>query len=342
MTRSWVLHVDLDQFIAAVEVLRRPELVGLPVVVGGAGDPTQRAVVATASYEAREFGVRSGMPMRTAAKRCPDAVFLPADHEAYDAASERVMDTLREFGYPVEVLGWDEAFLAVEAADPESVAEELRRAVLDNTRLRCSVGIGDNRLRAKMATGFAKPDGVYRLTVDNWFDVMADRPADSLWGIGTKTAKKLAELGITNVGQLAESDRDVLAARFGPTMGPWFWYLAKGRGSTEVEATPYVPRSRSRETTFQHNLSDPADIRREVVVLARRVASDVEAEGRPAARIAVKVRFAPFDTHTRSQTLENPTSDPELIERGALRVLDLFELGREIRLLGVRAEFGKT
>jgi DNA polymerase IV len=162
---SWVLHVDLDQFIAAVEVLRRPGLAGRPVVVGGAGDPTQRAVVATASYEARAFGVRSGMPLRTAAKRCPDAVFLPSDAAAYDEASEAVIATLRGFdGVVVEVLGWDEAFLGARTDDPEALAREVQAAVLAETRLSCAVGIGDNTLRAKLATEFGKPGGVYRLT----------------------------------------------------------------------------------------------------------------------------------------------------------------------------------
>ena len=179
-----MLHVDLDQFIAAVEVLRRPELAGLPVVVGGRGDPTERAVVATASYEAREYGVRSGMPMRTALKRCPDAVFLPSDAPAYEAASAEVMDTLRSFGVPVEVLGWDEAFMGVETDDPESYAAEVRARVLERTRLHCSVGIGDNKLRAKIATEFGKPRGSYRLTEENWFEVMGERPTHALWGIG--------------------------------------------------------------------------------------------------------------------------------------------------------------
>jgi DNA polymerase IV len=336
---AWILHVDLDQFIAAVEVLRRPELAGSPVVVGGNGDPTRRAVVATASYEAREFGVNSGMPMRLAAKRCPDAVFLPHDPPAYDAASAEVMATLREFDVVVEVLGWDEAFLGVDADPPEALAAEIQRAVLERTRLSCSVGIGDNKLRAKLATGFAKPAGIYRLTRDNWFAVMGERPTEALWGIGRKTARKLADLGFTTVRELAGADEEVLAARLGPTMGPWYRTLALGAGGTEVTATPYVARSRSRETTFQEDLTAPADISAAVVTLARRVADDVVAEGRPAARVAVKVRFAPFFTHTRSMTLPAPTSDGGELERAALQVLALFTDDRPVRLLGVRAEF---
>jgi DNA polymerase IV len=141
----WVLHVDLDEFLAAVEIARRPELRGKPVVVGGKGDPTERAVVATASYAAREFGIRSGMPLRTAARRCPEAVFLPSDPPTYQAASERVMATLRRFPVVVEVLGWDEAFLGTHSADPETLAAAVQWAVKQATRLACSLGIGDNR-----------------------------------------------------------------------------------------------------------------------------------------------------------------------------------------------------
>jgi DNA polymerase IV len=341
---AWILHVDLDQFIAAVEVLRRPELSGRAVVVGGTGDPTRRGVVATASYEARTFGVGSGMPLRVAARRCPDAVFLPHDPPAYEAASAEVMATLRTLeGVVVEVLGWDEAFLGLDTEDPESAAEEVRRAVLGRTRLSCSVGVGDNKLRAKLATGFAKPAGIFRLTRENWFEVMGERPTGALWGIGRRTAAKLAELGLTTVRELAGADPAVLAERLGPRMGPWYRTLALGAGDTEVSATAHQARSRSRETTFQEDLTSPAEIRASVAGLARRVAEDVVAEGRPAARVAVKVRFAPFFTHTRSATLATPTSDAAELERAALEVLARFDgdstRDRPIRLLGVRAEF---
>src|SRR5687767_9715104 len=171
----WIFHMDLDQFIAAVELLRRPELAGKPVVVGGDGDPTKRGVVSTASYEAREFGIKSAMPLRTAFKRCPDAVFLPVDAEAYLAASRTVMDTLRRFPAVVQEAGWDEAFLAAESDDPEALAREIQRSVLERTKLWCSIGVGDSKLRAKMASGFAKPRGVFRLTRDNWDRVMGAR-----------------------------------------------------------------------------------------------------------------------------------------------------------------------
>ena len=338
----WILHVDLDQFIAAVEVLRRPELRGRPVIVGGRGDPTERAVVATASYEAREFGVRSGMPLRTAVRRCPDAVLLPSEPEVYEEASEHVMATLREFDAVVEVMGWDEAFLGARTGDPEELAGRIQRAVAERTELSCSIGIGDNKLRAKLATGFAKPAGVYRLTKANWYDVMGDRPTEALWGIGRRTARKLAELGLHTVVQLAAADPDELAARLGPTMGPWYVQLGRGAGSTTVSASPWVARGRSRETTYQRNLTDWADVRREVAVLARRVGDDLAAEGRPAQRVGVKVRFAPFFTQTRSLTLPDPTGDAGAIERAALTLVERFEDRRPVRLLGVRVEFERT
>jgi DNA polymerase IV len=334
-----VLHVDLDEFLAAVEVARRPGLRGKPVIVGGAGDPTQRGVVATASYEARTFGIHSGMPLRTAAARCPDATFLPTDPPAYHEASQRVMETLRTFPAVVDVLGWDEAFLGVQTAEPEALAADIQRAVERTTGLSCSVGIGDNKLRAKLATGFAKPGGVYRLTKDNWMAVMGPRPTDTLWGIGRKTAAKLEDAGMLTVADLARADPEDLARRFGPTMGPWYRVLALGISDTEVSDAPHIPRSRSRETTFQRNLTDRRQLDDEVVRLARRVAQDVLAEGRPAIRVGVKVRFAPFFTQTRSMTLPAPTDDADEIENAALTVLDRFGLSRPVRLLGVRAEF---
>ena len=238
---SWVLHVDLDQFLASVELRRHPELAGLPVIVGGNGDPAEpRKVVTCASYEAREFGVHAGMPLRTAARRCPDATFLPSDPPAYDAASDQVMGLLRDLGHPVEVWGWDEAYLGVapeDSVDPTEVAEQIQTVILSETGLSCSVGISDNKQRAKVATGFAKPAGVFVLTDTNWMNVMAGRPVDALWGVGPKTAKKLAALGITTVRELAHSDAELLTSTFGPRTGLWLLLLAKGGGDAEVSAS---------------------------------------------------------------------------------------------------------
>jgi DNA polymerase IV len=335
----WVLHVDLDQFIAAVEVLRHPELRGRPVVVGGDGDPAKRGVVSTASYEARAHGVHSGLPLRTAARRCPEAVFLPVDREAYEAVSAVVMATLRESGAVVEVFGWDEAFLAVDTGDPERFARQVQARVRAATRLDCTVGIGGNKLQAKLATGFGKPAGVFRLTGENWFEVLGGRPADALWGIGPKTAKRLAALGIRTVSELAAADPHDLAARLGPATGPWLVSIARGHDYSRVTDAPYRARSRSRETTFQQDIDDWAVVRGEVARLAGLVAADIAAEQRPAARVVVKVRYAPFMTSTHGHPLTEPATDAAAIEGAALAALERFTGRRPVRLLGVRAEF---
>ncbi|WP_262852726.1 DNA polymerase IV [Mumia quercus] len=340
---GWVLHVDLDQFIAAVEVLRRPELAGLPVVVGGRGDPTERGVVSTASYEAREFGVRSGMPLRTAAKKCPDAVFLPVDKPAYDEASEEVMATLRGFGTAVEVLGWDEAFVAVpdDVSDVEGAlafARAIQARVLERTALHCSVGIGDNKIRAKNATDLGKPRGTFVLTRDNWWSVVGDRPVDGVWGIGRKMAARFAAMGIATVRELGATDEERLAAEIGPTMGPWYRRLARGVDTSPVDPTPWVPRSHGHEVTFQRDLEDPAEVEAEVRRLAVDAARDVVEDGRPAVRVRLKIRYVPFETRTRSMTLPEPTSDAATIADAAAALLERTDRTRAVRLVGVAAE----
>ncbi|OBG42393.1 DNA polymerase IV [Mycobacterium alsense] len=339
---TWVLHVDLDQFLASVELRRHPELAGLPVIVGGSGDPTEpRKVVTCASYEAREFGVRAGMPLRTAARRCPPnsgVTFLPSDPAAYDAASDEVMALLRDLGHPVEVWGWDEAYVGVTADDPVEVAERIRAVVSSETGLSCSVGISDNKQRAKVATGFAKPDGVFVLTDANWMTVMGDRPVDALWGVGPKTAKKLASLGVTTVRELAHSDAESLTSEFGPRTGLWLLLLAKGGGDSDVSAEPWVPRSRSHVVTFPRDLTDRAEMDAAVTQLARQALDDVLAGGRIVTRVAVTVRTATFYTRTKIRKLPAPTTDAGTITDAALRLLDLFDLDRPVRLLGVRLE----
>ena len=356
--QQWVLHVDLDQFIAAVEMLRRPELAGLPVVVGGRGDPTERGVVATASYAAREHGVGSGMPLRIAARKLPeDAVFLPVDKPAYDEASAQVMDTLRALewgGVPVvvEVLGWDEAFLGPgvghgDLGDPRVFAEHIRETVHEATDLTCGVGIGDNKLRAKIATSFGKQgfgktgegdgSGIGYLTEAEWYAVMGDRPTTALWGIGSKIGKRLAALDIHTVRELAESDARVLADAIGPTMGPWYHRLGRGADTSPVDATPWTPRAHGREETYQIDLEWDA-VPGELRALAARVVEDIDREGRPAARVGIKVRYRPFVTVSRSLTLPEPTNDVATLAEAAVSLLERVEKDRAVRLLGVRLE----
>lgn len=339
MAARWILHVDMDQFVAAVEILRRPELRGRPVVVGGSGDPNQsRMVVSTASYEARAYGVRSGMPLRVAARRCPDAVFLPTDGPAYAAASARVMATLRGFPVLVEVQGWDEAFVGSDTGDPEGLAAELHGAVLAETGLSCSIGIGHNKNQAKVAVRFAKPAGIFRLTGDTWMAVMGARQVSELWGVGPKTTRKLVAMGLSTVADLSAAEEARLIERFGPALGSWLPRLARGEGSAEIVTAPWVARGRSRETTYPQDLTDPAAIGSAMALLARELAADVFADGRVVTRVAVKVRYATFFTQTRIRKLPQPTTEVAEVERAALAVLETFDLTRPVRLLGVRAE----
>lgn len=335
---AWVLHVDMDQFLAAVELLRRPELRGLPLVVGGRGDPTERAVVSTASYEAREYGVRSGMPLRTALKRCPDAVFLPVDHPVYEAASEQVMATLRAHpGAVVEVLGWDEAFVGVDTDDPVVTARALQAEVLAATGLHCSVGIGDTLVRAKIATDLGKPRGTFRLTRDNWLGVMGERPTTALWGVGPRIAARLAGLGLHTVRDLAEAADEPLVGEFGPTMGPHYGRLGRGGGRAVVDDTPWVPRAHGHETTYQRDLA-PDEVPEALGELAVRVVADLTRAGRACQRVHLKVRFAPFFTTTRIRKLAEPTLDAELVAATALELYRRLDDDRPVRLLGVRGE----
>lgn len=336
----WVLHVDMDQFIAAVEVLRHPELAGRPVIVGGTGAPGERAVVSTASYEARAYGIGSGMPMKIALRKAPDdAVFLPVDHAAYEQVSAQVMAALRALpDVVVEIIGWDECFLGATTDDPESLARAAQQAVLDATALHCTVGIGDNKVRAKIATGFGKPRGVFRLTEANWFDVMGERTTRDLWGVGARVQSRLADHGIRSVRELADADEAELVAEFGPKMGVWYHGLGFGRGPAVVDDTPWVARSHSRETTFPQNLTTRDEIDGALRELALAAFEDCAAEGRPVVRVHLKVRYAPFETRTLGHKLPAPVSSAAEFVAAALALGAGLDGEREVRLLGVRAE----
>ncbi|WP_280501301.1 DNA polymerase IV [Nocardia farcinica] len=350
----WLLHVDLDQFQAAVEFRRHPQLRGRPVIVGGNGDPQEpRKVVTCASYPARAYGVRAGMPLRAAARRCPEGVFLPLDTAAYEEASEEVMELLRTFPGRVEVWGWDEAFLAADTDDPLALAARIRAAIAELS-LTCAIGIGDNKLTAKLATGFAKSagkssaapadepgaaTGTFVLTAANWTEVMAHRPVDALWGVGKRIAARMAALGIHTVADLMSADRTRLAAEFGPATGPYLWVLGHGSGDTDVVTEPRVPVGRSRSRTFPRDLTDPAEIRAEVTRIATQVAEEAAEAGRVTTRVSVTVRTSTFYTRSKQAKLPEPTTDVATIVETALRVADRFDLDRPIRLLGVRLEF---
>ena len=338
-TAQWVLHVDLDQFLAAVEVLRHPELAGRPIVVGGNGDPTERAVVSTASYEARAYGIRSGMPLKLALRKCPAAVFLPVDRPVYEEVSAEVMATLkRQPGAVVQVLGWDEAFVGIDTDDPQAYAEQIQRDVLGATGLHCSVGIGDTKVRAKIATDFGKPQGTYRLTRDTWVEVMGHRPTTAIWGIGNRIAARLDALGVHTVLDLAKAEEVSLVTEFGPRMGPHFRNLGRGLSSATVDDTPWIARAHGRETTYQANLVTPEEISAALRDLAGQVVTDITAEARACQRVGLKVRFAPFFTVTRMRKLVEPTFDVDVIAATAGALFEGLDDARPVRLLGVRAE----
>lgn len=335
--KSWVLHLDLDQFLAAVEIRRRPELRGLPVVVGGDGNPRRpRQVVATASYEARAFGIRSGMPLAQAWRRCPDAVFLPSDRPAYDEASTDVMAVLRTFPVIVEVWGWDEAFIGATTDDPEALAIAIKTRVAETTGLTCAVGIGESRLLAKTATGFAKPGGVARLTRGEWIPTMGTKPVTAIWGIGPRIAARLDDLGIVTVEDLARADHEHLAGVFGPTIGPHLRVLGLGGDDSPIVDEPHVARSRSKEETFTTDVTDATSISAHVVRLACEVTDEVVAQDRRVTHVAVKVRTSNFFTRTKISKLAAPTTDPNEVAGMAIAVLARFGDLRPVRLLGVR------
>jgi DNA polymerase-4 len=248
------------------------------------------------------------------------------------------MDALRSLDAIVEVLGWDEAFLGVQTTDPEAYARRVQETVLAASKLHCSVGIGDNKVRAKIATSFGKPRGVFRLTADNWFEVMGDKPAIELWGVGRQISKRLAAQGIQTVRDLAYADHDVLTAEFGPRMGLWYAALGRGAGSATVDDSPWVARGHSRETTYQQNLAETAEIEDALRALTAQVLDDIEREGRPVTRLTLKIRYAPFFTKTFSRTLPAATTDREVVTAEALTLIRKREPGREIRLLGLRLE----
>ncbi|MCU1438831.1 MAG: polymerase [Naasia sp.] len=265
-------------------------------------------------------------------------MLLPVDSEHYLEVSAEVMGALREQpGATVQVLGWDEAFVGIATGDPEAYARALQAAVMARTRLNCSVGIGDTLVRAKVATGFGKPRGVFRLTADNWLEVMGDRRTADLWGIGAKVSKRLAGLGISTVAQLAATDPAELVGEFGPRMGPWYAELGRGEGSRVIDDTPWVARGHSRETTFQRDLVEPAEIEEALRVLVAHVLEDVATEGRPVVGLTLKVRYAPFLTKMFTRKIP-VTADPTEVLARALDLATRIEPDRPVRLLGFRAE----
>jgi DNA polymerase-4 len=327
----------MDAFFAAVELLRRPELKGKPVVIGGRGDPTRRGVVSTATYEARKFGIRSAMPLRTAHKLCPEAVFLPVDFAEYERYSALFKAEMRKVSPVMQNRGIDEAYLDVTEVDgaSEAIARRIKEAILAATGLTCSIGIAPNKLLAKMASELDKPDG---LTIIGEGDLAARIwPLDvrRVPGIGPKTEAKLAAIGVRTIGELAARPIEALVEAFGRSSGAYLHEAAHGIDDEPVHVH-LEPRSRSRETTFQEDVGDWQAIARVLARLSHDVAEDLRSEGYRGRAIGIKVRFADFDTHTRVKTLDDPTDSPTVIRKAAFECLGRLKLDRRVRLLGVR------
>ena len=270
-------------------------------------------------------------------------MFLPVDGPLYDEASAGVMAVLRSFGPTdgavVEVLGWDEAFIGVTTDDPEGLARRIQAAVLEQTRLHCSIGIGQTKVMAKTATGFGKPQGIYTITADTWYEIMGHRPTDALWGVGRKTAAKLSELGIRTVSELALSEAEPLVARLGPDDGAVVPPHRARRGPVSGHRDAVGgPRPRPGDDVPGPTSRDWAEVAQEVRALAARVLDDIVAEGRPAVRVGLKVRYVPFTTRTASAPLPAPTVDLTELADAAVALLSRFDERRSVRLLGVRLE----
>ncbi|MBX3313642.1 MAG: DNA polymerase IV [Actinobacteria bacterium] len=341
-----MLHVDMDAFFAAVELLRRPELRGRPVVVGGSGE---RGVVAAASYEARAHGVHSAMPSVRARRLCPDAVFLPGDHAHYREVSGRVMAIFRDVTPLVEPISLDEAFLDVAGVrrlhgSAEQIAARVRARVLDEEGLTCSVGVARVKFLAKLASEAAKPRaapggarpgrGVVVVGPDEELAFLHPLPVTALWGVGPATHTKLQRLGVRTVGDLAELPEAAVVSALGTASGRHLHALANARDPRRVEPDQEV-KSVSHEETFPRDLHDPATLDLELLRMADSVASRLRHADRRARTIGIKVRFGDFRTVSRSSTLPVATASAREITRVARDLLSSVDPAPGVRLLGV-------
>lgn len=328
-----IAHLDLDAFYVSVELQRRPELRGLPVVVAGSGP---RAVVTTASYEARRFGIGSAVPAARARRLCPDAVFIAPDFDAYRSASSEVMDRVRATVPGVEVAGLDEAYLDLSGlVAPRAAMRRLVADIRTATGLGASVGIGPSKLVAKVSSDAEKPAGFVVLTREQACARFATAAPALLPGVGPKTAAALQGMGIATIAALAGTPIDALAARFGARLGPYL--RRRARFEDEGAVTPVrVAVSESRETTFPTDISDPAELERILRELSHRLCGALAHQERRGRTIAIKVRLEDFSTHTRARTLTAPMNDAELVGDVACELLREFSATRAVRLLGVR------
>jgi DNA polymerase IV len=332
--RRVIAHLDCDAFYVSVELLRRPELAGKAVVVAGDGP---RAVVTTASYEARKFGVGSASPASQARRLCPHAIFIPPDFEAYRDKSRQVWDLVRARLPVVSQVGLDEGYADVtDAEKPLRVLRELVAEVRDRTGITMSVGVGPNRLIAKVASDLEKPQGFVAMGREEACRRLAGSSLRIIPGIGPKTAERLAAMGLTTIGALQRADEEALAARFGARWARDLRARAHFHGSDVVEAESGPAKSRSNETTFDIDIADLAELEH---VLARLAGQLCEALQRKRARgrtIAIKVRLDDWTTVTRARTLPAAVNDVDTVAGVAVELLRAYDPPRPVRLLGVR------
>ncbi|CAN5722631.1 DNA polymerase IV [soil metagenome] len=353
MGRRVILHVDMDAFFVSVELLRRPDLVGQPVVVGGTG---RRGVVAAASYEARRFGVFSAMPSARARQLCPHAVFLSGDYEQYSVVSAEVREIFESVTPLVEPLSLDEAFLDVSGAtrlygDGAAIGHRIRRLVLDGTGLHCSVGVAPNKFLAKMASVEAKPRAtpagvepgaqVFEVRPGAEASYLHPLPVRRLWGVGPSTYERLRGIGVTTIGDIMRVPSAGLRAAVGDGGAERLRALASGHDTRAVEVE-HEAKSISHEETFEFDLHDPAELRSQIVRLADGVATRLRAEGLGARTLTLKVRDSTFTTFTRSRTMPSPVDEASQIVAVVAPLLDAITRRGGVRLLGVGAsKFGE-
>jgi DNA polymerase-4 len=332
-TELGVAHLDADAFYVSIELRRRPELRGRPVVVAGTGP---RAVVTTASYEARRYGVGSAMPAARARRLCPDAVFIPPDFTTYREVSARMMELVRSHVERVEVVGLDEAYLDLEGLySPRAAMRRLVAEIRAAVQLTCSVGIGPNKLVAKVASDAEKPAGFVVLSRPQACERFAASPPGLIPGIGPKTVARLAELGLTTLAAVAAAPERLLIERFGANHGREIARRARFEHDGAIGA-PRKVVSESRERTFDHDLHDPAQLRQALTRMSAELCEGLAAHRRRGRTIGIKVRLDDFTTVTRARTLAEATCDVTVVTEVALQLLHEYSPPRPVRLLGVR------
>lgn len=335
-----ILHVDMDAFFASVELLDHPELLGQPVIVG---HRSPRSVVTAATYEARKFGVNSAMPMAVALRNCPQAIVLEPHPDRYRKYSAIVMDLFRDVTPQVEVLGIDEAFLDVASSrrlmgTPWQIGTRIRERVFAQTGLRCSVGAASTKYVAKLASSRSKPDGLLVIPEADTLAFLHPQPVSALWGVGAKTAEKLARLGLRTVGDIATMPLDALGRALGSGSAAQLHALAWARDPRVVD-TERAEKSIGHERTFETDVADTAELERELLRLADAVGVRLRRGGLQARTISLKLRFADFSTITRSRTLADPTDlGRRIYDEARSLYADTGRTGEPIRLLGVRGE----